>query len=138
MGTPKIGLIILFTFVAISLTFQYLVTTNKIKTSKISKIFYTDDESFIKSWGKTQERGMLKYIIKNIISMTFMTGIAGIVIILYQRSVYGFEQSQISQIFPDYLSMGVILGLINSFMWGKNQAKYSRLEEKITGKGNKE
>lgn len=127
MGISKIGFIIIFAFVVVSLTFQYLVTTNKIKISRFSKIFYNDDESFIKSWGKTQERGILKYIIKNIISMTIMTGIAGIIIILYQRSVYGYEQSKI---LPAYLSMGVVLGLMNSLMWGKSQAKYSRLKEK--------
>ena len=126
MITFSQGLIALFIVVLITISqiFKYLVTTNKIKISKISKIFYIDDESFIKSWGKTQERGLLKYIIKNIISMTVMTGIAGIVIIL----LYGYKQSKI---FPDYLSMGVVFGLINSFMWGKNQDKYSRLEEKV-------
>lgn len=67
MGIVKIGVSVFVAIAVTSLTFQYLVTTKKIKISKISKIFYDDDESFIKSWKKTQEKGMLKYIIKTII-----------------------------------------------------------------------
>ena len=60
VGIDKIVVIAIVAFVVTSLIFRYLVTANKIKISKISKIFYEDDESFIESWGKTREKGMLK------------------------------------------------------------------------------
>ena len=119
MQTSEIILIALVAFIVISLICQYLcqylINTNKIKASKISKIFYSDDESFIKSWGKTQERGFIKYIIISIISYTVITGILGIVIILCQRNEYGYELRQL-QLFH-YLLMGVALGAYNSLGW---------------------
>ena len=130
MQTSKIILIALVAFIVISLICQYLcqylVTTNKIKVSKISKIFYSDDESFIKSWRKTQERGLIKYIIINIISYTVITGILGTVIILCQRNGYGYELRQL-QLF-DYLLMGVVLGAYNSFGWIISKNRYNRLK----------
>jgi len=127
MLTSEIILIAIVASIVISLICQYLVTTNKIKVSKISKIFYTDDESFIKSWGKTQERGLIKYIIINIISYTVIMGILGIVIILCQRNGYGYELRQ--QQLLDYLLMGVVLGAYNSLGWVKNKNRYNRLKE---------
>jgi len=52
----------------ISLTFLFLVKANKIKPSKVSRMFYIDDESFIKSWEKAKEKGRLMYNIKSFIT----------------------------------------------------------------------
>jgi len=127
----EIGNIMISVVVAIivtSLTFRYLVTTKKIKISKISKIFYEDDKSFIGSWKKIQEKGKLKFIIKIIIFTTVGSGIVGIIFILNKRRMYGYVQSQ--TLFSP-LIMGAIIGLINSLLrWGKNQDRYSRLTEK--------
>ena len=131
MQTSEIILIALVAFIVISLICQYLcqylVTTNKIKVSKISKIFYSDDESFIKSWGKTQERGLIRYIIINIISYTVIMGILGIVIILFHRNGYGYELKQLPLL--NYLLMGVVLGAYNSVGWFTNKNRYNRLKE---------
>ncbi|MBU3098999.1 MULTISPECIES: hypothetical protein [Clostridium] len=121
-----IWLVIVFVIWCVCIIFRYLVTTNTIKVSKISRIFYDDDERFIKVWGKMQEKGLLKYIIKSIFSMTAIMGIVGLVIILYHRSVGGYEQNQT---LLDYLSTGFVLGIIESFFWEKNQNRYIRLKE---------
>ena len=128
MGVLKILVIFLVVILVIGLIFQYLIKTNKIKPSKVSRLFHNDDESFIKSWKKINEKGMLRYTIKNIISYTIMMGIIGIAFILNKLSMYGYEQSQIGFV---TLIIGVILGLINSLVaWGINSDRYSKLKEK--------
>ena len=128
MELLKILVIFLVVILVIGLILQYLIKTNKIKPSKVSRIFYNDDESFIKSWEKIKEKGMLRYILKSIISYTIMMGIMGIVFILNKLSMYGYEQSQTVYV---ALIMGAILGLMNSLIgWGINSDRYSRLKEK--------
>lgn len=117
----NIGIIVLLIIFATNLTFQCLIKKNIINPSKVSRIFYQDDEGFVNSWKKTQEKGILKYIIKNTITMTIMMGIVGVITILYKpQSLTLFE----------YLSMGVILGLANSIFWRENQNRYNQLKEK--------
>lgn len=123
MKIEDIGFIVLLAFVVISLIFRCLIRKNVIKPSKISRIFYQDDESFINYWRKTQEKGILKYIIKNIIYMTITFGIIDSVIILYK------PQRQILTLF-NYLLICVISGLIGYVSWGDNQNKYNQLKEK--------
>ena len=128
MQLLKILVVFLVVMPVISLILQYLIKTNKIKPSKVSRLFHNDDESFIKSWKKINEKGMLRYTIKNIISYTIMMGIIGIAFILNKLSMYGYEQSQIGFV---TLIIGVILGLINSLVaWGINSDRYSKLKEK--------
>lgn len=122
MAIENIGFIVILIGLGTSLTLRCLIKKNIIKPSKISRIFYQDDESFINSWEKTQEKGLLKYIIKNIIFATVMTGIMGIVSILY-------KPQGMTMFF--YLSMGVIGGLILSIFWDDNKNKYNRLKENM-------
>lgn len=122
MAIENIGFIVILIGLGTSLTLRCLIKKNIIKPSKISRIFYQDDESFINSWEKTQEKGLLKYIIKNIIFATVMTGIMGIVSILY-------KPQGMTMFF--YLSMGVIGGLVFSISWDDNKNKYNRLKENM-------
>lgn len=48
----KILVILLIIYICTGLLFKYLIKSNKIKSSKVSRIFYTDDEKFIKYWEK--------------------------------------------------------------------------------------
>lgn len=123
MGIDDIVLIILFTFLVISLIFRCLIKKNLIKPSKASRIFYQDDESFVNYWKKTQEKGILKYIIKQIIYMTITFGIITNVVILYK------PERQTLTLFQ-YLTICVIGSLISYVSWGENQNKYNRLKEK--------
>ena len=44
--------------------FQSKITKNKMEPNIISRLFYKDDTSFIKSWAKAKEVGMLLWSIK--------------------------------------------------------------------------
>ncbi len=111
------------TFAVTRLTFKCLIWKNIIKPSKISKIFYEDDGNFINSWRKTQEKGILKYTIKNVIVETIMVDMIGKVILLY-REQRGEEFG--------YLAIGVIAGLIiTSIYWSDNQNRYNQLKQNV-------
>ena len=128
MSIWKIAFIVLAIYIAISLTFQYLVTKKKLKASKLSNLFYNDDESFIKSWEKMKEKGMLRYTIKNIIFITAMMGIIGMFFLLNKLSMYGYEQNKTLFV---ALSQGLILGLIFTlFEWIAGKDRYKQLKEK--------
>lgn len=115
MAIEDIGFSILLAVICVSLVLRYLIRRNLIKPSIISRLFYQDDESFINSWRKAREKGLLKYIIKNIIFATIMTGIVGIINLSYKPS---------GLTIVSYLSMGIIVGLIFSISWSDNQNKY--------------
>lgn len=125
----NIGIIIFLSLFGISLTFQIFIRKNIIKPSKISRIFYQDDERFINSWRKTQEKGILRYVINNIIFMTVTMGIIGIISTVYKPQ---------NQTLFEYLSIGVILGLVISILWGDNQNRYNRLKENINNDNKKD
>jgi uncharacterized ion transporter superfamily protein YfcC len=128
MGIFKILVIFLVVYMVIALIFRYFITIKKLNPSKLSRLFYEDDERFIKSWEKIKEKGMLKLVLKNTIIMTFMMSIIGIVFIFNKRSMYGEVQSQ--TLLTDLL-MGVILGVLNSLMqcfFGND--RYNILKEK--------
>ncbi|MBZ9637792.1 hypothetical protein [Clostridium sp. FP1] len=93
MGLLKILIVFLVAIPVLSLIIQYLIKTNRIKPSKVSRLFHDDDETFIKSWKKVKEKGILRYTIKIIICYTIMMGIIGIVFILNKLSMYGYEQN---------------------------------------------
>ncbi|MBZ9626110.1 hypothetical protein G9F71_025220 [Clostridium sp. FP2] len=126
MGLLKILIVFLVAIPVLSLIIQYLIKTNRIKPSKVSRLFHDDDETFIKSWKKVKEKGILRYTIKIIICYTIMMGIIGIVFILNKLSMYGYEQSQTVFV---ALIMGAIFGLINSLIgWVINSDRYSKLK----------
>lgn len=118
----------------VKLIFQYLIKKNIVKPSKISRIFYRDDESFINYWRKTQQEGILKYTVKNVIINTIAIGLLGAVIVLYnpQRGSLLW-----------YTVTGAIAGLLQTpMLWSDNKNRYSLIEEKSmentnVSKGNK-
>lgn len=118
MAIEDIGFIVFLAAICVSLVLRYLIKRNIIKPSVISRIFYQDEESFMNSWVKTREKGLLKYVLKNIIFATIMTGIIGMI-----NSLYNPQGVAIIS----YLSMGVIVGLIFSISWSDNQNKYNLL-----------
>lgn len=124
----KLFIIFVIIYVVLSAVFQYLIKRNKIKPSKISRIFYYDNKGFIKFWEKYKEKGMFKYIIKNTIQITIIMGIWGILFKLNKQGMFGYEQSKTVFI---ALIMGVILGLILSLMgWVTYNNRYKKLKEK--------
>ncbi len=114
---------------ALSGIFKYLVKSDKIKPSKISIMFYYDDESIIDSWEKIKDKGMLKYIIRFSIYPTIYMGIAGVVFKLNNRAMFGFEQNQAIVI---ALIIGFIIGIIFGLMrWHELNKRYIKLKEKL-------
>lgn len=128
MELLKIGIIILVVYAVIGLTFRYFITTNKLEPSKLSKLFYSDGKSFVKSWNKKQEKGMLWYILKNIIIMTVIIVIIVMFFLLNKSSMYKDIQSQ--TLVTD-LSQGFIIGLgLCLIKWIIDQNRYRQLKEK--------
>lgn len=128
MAIWKAYIIVFTSIIVIGQIFKYLINTNKIKSSKVSRLFYDDDDSFIKSWKRTEEKGFLSYTIKNVILCTTVMGIVSIFFLLNKRSMFGYEQSQTLRA---VLSMGIIFGLIGSpIEWIRNEVRDRRLKEK--------
>jgi hypothetical protein len=127
MVTVKIAVIFLIAIGVMSIIFWFLVTENKIKPNKLTKLFYYDDESFIKSWAITKEKGMLMHNIKNVIWFTATNGVIVSTIILKDNNsrMYGREHILLLVITT------IITGLITSLIkWGIEHDRYSKLKEK--------
>lgn len=119
--------IITFLLILLSATFKYLVTKKKIKPNIVSKVFYYDDESFVKSWKKTKEKGLLMFIIKNAIYYTFY------LVILFGITFLNVNGGK-SYLYENRLLLIVIFVafgcLLSPIKWNMQQDKYSKLTEK--------
>lgn len=56
MEMLKILALFLIIYLVTSLLFKNLIKSNKIKSSKVSRIFYIDDEKFIENWEKNRKK----------------------------------------------------------------------------------
>jgi len=122
MDIFKIGVIVIFAYVGISLILEHLITTNKIKANKLSKIFYEDNEGFIKSWEKTIEKGMLIFVVKGVVISTIIVGI------IFLLS-HGYDSDET---FSDFLLLIFNFELIFSVLqWFVRKSRYKRLKNKI-------
>lgn len=130
MGIFIIGysIVIIVVYLGMSLTFQYLITTKRIKGSKVSKIFYDDNESFLKSWEKIQAKGIFIHIIKTVIFTTVGMGIIRMIFLSTNHSSYGYEEGLTLW---DNLLFGFNFGLLFSvFNWFVSKDRYRKLKEK--------
>ena len=109
-----------------SLIFRHLVTTNKIDESKLSKIFYKDKESSIEYLKKTQEKGILMYILKYIIMSTSILVIIGIYVLLKKINLSDYVQ-QNQMFFIVFFFITVLNSVIG---WGMDKHRYRKLVEK--------
>jgi len=119
----------LIIFVPISIimteTLRFLITSNEIKANKLTKLFYSDDESFIKSWEIAKEKGMLMFNLKNIILFTTWYGIMGFVTFSKDNNsiMYAHEHSLL------LVTTIIIFSLISSLMtWGAQKNRYRKLK----------
>jgi len=121
----KSGYVIILISCLIGPTLKFLIKKSKIKPNKVSKIFYEDDKSFIKSWKKISEKGMLRYTIKSTTITTAILTILFTFLILNKFSMHEYEQ----QLFV-ILRMCVLLGLFSSLLrWCVNSFRYSELKD---------
>lgn len=117
----QILVIFIIVYFATILLFMYLIKANKIEVSKVSRIFYTDDEKFIKDWEKNRKKHKLKYVLYNFI-------INSIVIFI----IFKIYSMLIGNEFKSGIFWGLLIGnLIGlSFRWNINEEKYYKLLNK--------
>lgn len=118
----KILVIFLIIYLVTSLLFKYLIKSNKIKSSKVSRIFYTDDEKFIRIWEKSRKKGKFLYVLYNLILNSI---ILLAISIIYSVVIGSFNKLTI----PSYLFFGQLIGNIIGlpFRWNLNEVKYDEL-----------
>lgn len=102
--------------IIINSTFQHLIIKNKMKPSKISRIFYKDDDSFIKSWKKTKERGKLLWLIKDTI--------------LYSLFLAGYFWILTSPSFEYVLTWVTLIVIFVIFRWATAEFRWNKCEDK--------
>lgn len=114
----QILVIFIIVYFATILLFRYLVKSNKIKPSKVSRIFYADDEKFIKDWKKSRKKHKLKYVLYNFIINSIV-----ILITFIMCSVFVGGD----------LNLGILCGLLIGdifvlpYKWNVNEEKYYKL-----------
>lgn len=122
-------LIILFIIAVfiISRVFRYLIKSNKIQPSKISRIFYMDDEGFVKYWDKKRSKGKLKSILYDDIIISIVIWVTSLsVIVLTDGNLNKLENTL--PVFWGYL-IGTTIG--SHLRWNKNEKKYNELTKNI-------
>lgn len=118
--------------VAIDVILRFLVTTNRIKPNKVTRLFYYDkiksNESFIKSWEKTKEKGILIYNIKTVIMFTTVYGIIGLIYFSKDNNSIMYGREHIPLLVITFVFFSLITSLV---IWGIKQDRYSKLKEKV-------
>lgn len=108
--------------------FQSQITKNKMKPNTVSRLFYKDDVSFIKSWKKTKERGILRWSIKCVISSLLFWGTYFWLISTPAFNIINdFKENK-----PTWLVMSIILIILTvattEMRWNKWEDKYRTLK----------
>lgn len=123
-----IWIILGIAYIVISLTFTSLIKANKIKPSKVSRIFCSDDENFIKSWKKTKEKGILMYTIKNGAMYTAVYGIIGFMSTQKNDISIRYWREDILLLVVIVFFGGLIISLTR---WGIETHRYNKLKEEL-------
>ena len=105
-------------YFAMFFLFMYLIKSNKIKPSKVSRIFYEDDEKFIKDWEKSRKKHKLKYVLYYFIINSIVILVTSII-----YSVLAGSDFNLGAFF------GVLIGntIVLPFRWNRNEEKYYKL-----------
>lgn len=118
VGLLIILVIFLFIYIVTSLLFKYLIKSNKIKASKVSRIFYTDDEKFIIKWKKSRKNGKFLYLLYSFITNSLVF----LVTYLFCFVVIGSDLNM--SVIVGFL-IGNLIGLPNR--WNMNEERYYML-----------
>ena len=114
----QILVIFIVVYFAVILLFRYLVKSNKIKPSKVSRVFYTDDEKFIKDWDKNRKKHKLKYVLYNFTINSALILITSVIYLVITGRNF---------------NLGVFCGLLIGntiglpFRWNINEERYYNL-----------
>jgi hypothetical protein len=122
-------LIILFIIAGfiISCVFRFLIKSNKIKPSKISRLFYMDDEGFVKYWDKKRSKGKIKFVLYDDVIISIVIWVTSLsVIVLTDGDLNKLEKTL--PVFWGYL-IGTTIGSL--LRWNKNEKKSIKLTKNI-------
>lgn len=118
VGLLIILVIFLLIYIVTSLFFKYLIKSNKIKASKVSRIFYTDDEKFIIKWKKSRKKGKLIHLLYSIMTNSLVF----LVTYLFCFMVIGSDLNL--SVLGGFL-IGNLIGL--PIRWNMNEERYFML-----------
>ena len=113
--------VFLVVYLIISNIFKYLIKSNRMRPGKISRIFYMDEEKFIKKWERYRKKGKLRYVLCNFTIYC---------VIYLATSIVFFTVTGSNFNLPLFcgLLIGSIIGVpVN---WNRNEEKYFRLRKR--------
>ncbi len=124
LKTMMIFVIALF---IISLIFQYLIKSNKIKPGKISRLFYMDNEKFIKYWEKKRKKGKLKFVLYCDVIISIVIWFTTLIIIVGTDGDFSKLENALPAFYGSLIgtTMGCHLG------FNKNENRYDQLIKNI-------
>jgi lipoprotein signal peptidase len=111
----------------ISYLFRYLVKSNKIKPGKISRIFYMDDEQYVKSWKKERNKGKTRSVFYTDVIISITTWGTSIVVIALTDGDF----SRLKNTLPVFYGLLIGNTIGNLLSWNKNEEKYKELTKNM-------
>lgn len=125
--TLKMLMIFVIAFLIISFIIRFQVKSNKIRPGKISRLFYMDDEEYVKYWRKKRNKGKLKFVLycDVIISITIWT--TSMIIIVATDGDFSKLKDTLPAFYGSLIggTIGYPLG------WNRNEKKYNELTKNI-------
>lgn len=123
----KVLIVLVIAFFIISFIFRYLVKSNKIKPGKLSKLFYMDDEQYVKYWEKERRKGKIKFVLYMDVIISITIWGAAIVVIASTDGDFSKLKSTLP-IFYGYL-IGSTIG--QPLRWNINEERYKELTKNM-------
>lgn len=123
----KVLIVLVIALFIISLIFRYLIKSNKIKPSKLSRLFYMDDEQYVKYWEKERRKGKVKFVLYMDVILSITIWIASIVVIAATDGDFSKLKNTLP-IFYGYL-IGSTIG--HPLRWNINEERYKELTKNM-------
>lgn len=124
----KVLIVLVIAFITMSFIFRYLIKSNKIKPSKISGIFYQDDEQYVKSWNKERNKGKTKSIFYTDVILSITIWSTSIAVILVMDGNF----SRLKNTLPVFYGLLIGNTIGNLLSWNKNEEKYKQLTKNMS------
>lgn len=126
-SVQKVLIVLVIAFIIMCFIFRYLIKSNKIKPSKISGIFYMDDEQYVKYWGKERSKGKIKFVLHMDVIMSITIWFTSIAVIAATDGDFSRLKNTLP-VFYGFLIGNTIGYILN---WNKNEEKYKELTKNM-------